>query len=49
MTGVMSENPQVIFTTAGEPIPVPLGKVGGGTGDWRAQLTCAASFRTRFV
>jgi hypothetical protein len=48
ITGVIKEKPQVIETTAGEPIPVPLGKLGTGIGDWSAQFTCAASFRTRF-
>jgi hypothetical protein len=48
MTGVMSENPQVILTTTGDPTPVPLGKLGAGTGFWRVQFTPAASLRTRF-
>ena len=43
MTGVMSEKPHVILTTTGEPIPVPLGKLGAGTGDWSTQFTPAAS------
>jgi hypothetical protein len=31
ITGVISENRQVMATTAGDPMSVPFGKVGGGS------------------
>ena len=47
MIGVISENRQVIATTAGEPTPLPFGKVGSGSVAGSAQLIAAASAAIR--
>ena len=43
MSGVISENSQVIATTAGDPMAVPFGNVGSGSVAGRVQLIAAAS------